>query len=52
LSDRCAIGCVPAGSDILDPHGDDITTAKLAVDRQIEHREVASAPFDLEFRPD
>jgi hypothetical protein len=52
LSDRCPIRRVPAGGDILDPDGDDITTAKLAVDRQIEHGEVASAAFDLEFRPD
>jgi hypothetical protein len=52
LSDRCAIRRVPAGSDILDPDGDNITAAKLTVDRQIEHGEVASAAFDLEFRPD
>ena len=26
--------------------------AELAVDRQIEHREVACAAFDLELRPD
>jgi Ku protein len=51
LSDRCPIRRVPAGGDILDPDGDDITTAKLAVDRQIEHGEVASAAFDLELRP-
>jgi hypothetical protein len=36
LSDRCAIRCVPAGGDILDPQGYDITAAKLAIDRQIE----------------
>jgi hypothetical protein len=41
-----------AGSDILDPDGDDITAAKLAVDGEIEHNEVASATFDLELRPD
>jgi hypothetical protein len=52
LPDRCTIRCIPAGSDIPDPHGDDITAAKLTVDRQIEHREVAGAAFDLEFRPD
>jgi hypothetical protein len=51
LSDRCAIRSVSAGSNILDPHGDDITAAKLAVDRQIEHCEVANAAIDLEFRP-
>jgi hypothetical protein len=47
LSDRCAIRRIPTGSDILDPDGDDITAAKLAVDRQIEHGEIASAAFDL-----
>src|SRR6266849_10287524 len=52
LTDRCAIRGISAGGDILDPDGDDITAAKLTVDRQIEHGEVASAAFDLEFRPD
>src|SRR3977135_4088913 len=52
LSDRCAIRRVAAGGDILDPDGDDVTAAKLAVDRQIEHREVANSAFDLELRPD
>jgi hypothetical protein len=53
--DRRPIRCVSAGGDILDPYGYDITAAKLAVDRQIKHREVACATFDLEFgrdRPD
>jgi hypothetical protein len=35
-------------SDILDPDGDDITAAKLAVYRWIEHGEVASAAFELD----
>jgi hypothetical protein len=52
LPNRRSIRRVPAGGDILDPDGDDITAAKLAVDGQIEHGEVASAAFDLEFRPD
>src|SRR5450631_2534762 len=51
LSDRCAIRRISAGSDILDPDGDDVTAAKLAVDRQIEHGEVASSAFDLELCP-
>jgi hypothetical protein len=49
LPDGCAVRRVPAGDDILDPNGNDITAAKLAVDRQIEHGEVTSAAFDLEF---
>jgi hypothetical protein len=52
LPDCCAIRRVPAGGDILDPDGDDVTAAKLTVDRQIEHGEVASAALDLEFCPD
>jgi hypothetical protein len=51
LSDSCAIRRLAAGGDILDPNGDDVTAPKLAVDRQIEHGEVASAAFDLELRP-
>ena len=52
LSDRCAIRRVSAGSDILDPDRDDVTAAQLAVDRQVEHGEVPSTTFDLEFCPD
>jgi hypothetical protein len=51
LSDRCPIRRVPAGSDIFDPEPDDVTAAKFAVDRQIEHSEVVSALLDLEFCP-
>ena len=52
LPDGCAIRCVAACGDILDPDGDDIAATKLAVDCQIEHGEVASAAFDLELCPD
>jgi len=52
LPNRCAIRRISAGGDILDSDGDDITAAKFAVDCQIEHGEIPSAPFDLEFRPD
>jgi hypothetical protein len=48
----CAIRRVATGSNILDPNGDNVTAAKLAVDRQIKHGEVANSAFDLEFRPD
>ena len=47
LTDRCAIRGISAGGDILDPDGDEITAAKLAVDCQIEPGEVASAAFNL-----
>src|ERR1700730_2412854 len=52
LQQSRSIRRVPADGDIPDPDGDDVTAAKLTVDRQIEHGEVASAAFDLEFRPD
>jgi hypothetical protein len=52
LSNRCAIRRVAAGGDILDPDSNDVTAAKLAVDCQIEHREVANSAFDLELCPD
>jgi hypothetical protein len=52
LSDRCAIRRVSTGSDILNPEGNDVTASKLTIDRQIEHGEVASATFDLEFCSD
>jgi hypothetical protein len=52
LPDGCAIRRVTAGSDILDPDGNDITPTKLAVYCQIEHGQVANATFDLELCPD
>jgi hypothetical protein len=33
---RCLLRGVPAGGDVIDPDGDNITAAQLAVDRQIE----------------
>src|SRR5438128_2023070 len=36
-----AIDRIPAGRDILDPQCDHITAPQLAVDRKIEHRQVA-----------
>src|SRR5258708_12742047 len=50
LPDRCAIRRVAAGSDILDPDGNDVAATKLAVDCQIEHGEVTNSAFDLELR--
>ena len=49
LPDRCAIRRVSACGDVFDSDGDDITATELTVDCQIEHGEVASATFDLEF---
>jgi hypothetical protein len=52
LPHRCTIRCLPARSDILDPDRDDVATTKFAINRRIEHGKVASATFDLKFRPD
>lgn len=40
LADCGAIRRVSAGSDVLDPEGNDITATKLAVDCRIEHGKV------------
>ena len=48
LSNRCAICRVATTGDILDSNGDDVAAAKLAVDCQIEHREVPNSAYDLE----
>jgi hypothetical protein len=46
LSNGCTIRRVTAGSYILDPDGNDITAAKLAVDRQIEHGKVTRSALN------
>jgi hypothetical protein len=52
LAYGCTIRSVSARGDIVDFDRHDIAATKLAVDREIEHREVSDATFDLEFRPD
>src|SRR5450631_4947100 len=52
LTYGCAIRSVSARGDIVDFDRHDIAATKLAVDREIEHREVSDATCDLEFRPD
>lgn len=47
-----AIDCRPAGCNVLDLERDDVTTAQLAVDGQVKHRQIARPPLDLEFRAD
>jgi hypothetical protein len=49
---RTTIRDVSARSDVLDLDCDDVAAAELAVDCQIEHGEVPSAAFNLEFCPD
>jgi hypothetical protein len=45
----------PCGENVFDPEADDITASKLAVDGEIEHRQVSNVTFDVElgpYRPD
>jgi len=50
LSVRRAIDGMAVRSDVFDPQVDDIAAPELAVDRQIEHREIAGTPLDLQIR--
>jgi hypothetical protein len=55
LAHRCALDGVSVRRNVFHLEGDDIATAQLAVDCQIEHRQVALAVCDLELcadRPD
>jgi hypothetical protein len=38
---------VTADSDVIDPKADEIAAAKLAVDGEVEHRQIAFAVLDL-----
>jgi hypothetical protein len=48
LPHRRAIDCVPARCNILDPKCDDIATPELAIDCEIEHRQVTRPPVHLQ----
>jgi hypothetical protein len=37
----------PAGEHVVDPQPDEVAAPELAVDRQIEHRKIASALLQL-----
>jgi hypothetical protein len=52
LTYSCSIRSVSARGDIVDFDRHDIAATKLAVDRQIEHREVSDATLNLQFGPD
>jgi hypothetical protein len=52
LSDRGPINCVSTRRNILDFEGDDIAATQLAIDGQIEHRQVACPSLDLQLGPD
>jgi hypothetical protein len=47
LSDRCPITGASVWGNIFDLKSDDIATAQLAVDGQIEHRQIARLPCTL-----
>ena len=52
LADRRALDCVAGRRHVLDLEGEHVTTAKLAVDRHIEHGEPSSPALDHQARPD
>jgi hypothetical protein len=55
LSDRCSINGTSMWGNIFDLESDDIAAAQLAVDGQIEHRQIAHLPCTLKpsaYQPD
>ena len=52
LPHRRPIDCIPVRCNILDLEGNDIAATQLAVDGQIEHRQVAGSPLDLQLGSD
>jgi len=48
LDYRRAIANSPASEHVIDPQPDEIAAPELAVDRQIEHRKIASAALHLQ----
>jgi hypothetical protein len=52
LTDGCPVGTIAIRSNVLDLESDDIAASQLAVDGQIEQRQIAGSLLDLEFGPD
>jgi hypothetical protein len=52
LPHRGTVERISRRGDILDLEGNNITATQLAVDRQIEHRKIAGAAFDLKLGAD
>src|SRR6516225_9590990 len=48
LNDGRAIANSPTSEHVIDPQADEIAAPELAVDRQIEHRKIASATLHLQ----
>jgi len=51
LPNRRPIDGVSPRCDIVHLEGNDITSAQLAIDSQVEHRQVSDATLDLQSRP-
>src|SRR5258705_11127195 len=51
LPDCCTVKSVAIRRHIIDPNCYNITASQFAVDREVEHREVACASLDLQLRP-
>jgi hypothetical protein len=47
LDDRRSISQATAGGDVVDPKADEVAAAKLAVDGEVEHRQIAFAALHL-----
>jgi len=52
LADRGLINGISVRGNVFDLESDDIATAQLTVDGQIEHRQVARSPPNLELGAD
>src|SRR5438477_5510821 len=52
LADRCSLHGVALRGDILDFQAHNVAASELAVDRDIEERQIASSACDLKSRPD
>jgi hypothetical protein len=48
LTHRRSINCVPIGSKVIDPDGDDVAAPQFTADGKIEHRQVTRTPLNLE----
>jgi hypothetical protein len=51
LADGCPIGCIAVWGNVLDLQRDHITSAKFAIDGQIEHRKIARSSLCLKLAP-
>ena len=52
LSNGCPIDGIASRGDVLDLDAHHIAAAQLAVDGEVEERQVSLAPFDLKFGSD